>query len=53
MITGRESLLEFKLDLCLSDNKIKGNGGAYKGWDAPMKDPSNFCDDASFRNEEL
>ena len=46
-------MLELKLDLCLSNYTIKGNGGAYKGCIAAMKYPSDLRDDASFRNEEL
>ena len=53
MIIGRDLLLELKLDLCFSDYMIKGHGGAYKGCTAPMKDIYNFCDDASFINEEV
>ena len=53
MIIGRDLLLELMLDLCLSDYTIKGNGGAYKGCTAPMRDPYNLCDDASFRNEKV
>ena len=53
MILGWELLLEPKLDLCFSNYTIKGNGGACKGFTAPMKDPSDLCDDASFRNEEV
>ena len=51
MIIGRDLLLKLKLDLCLSDYNIKGNGGAYGGCTATMKDPSDLCDDTSFRNE--
>ena len=46
-------MLELKLDLRFSDYKITSNGGACEGCTAPMKDPSKFCDDAIFRNEEL
>ena len=53
MIIGRELLLELKLYLCLYKYKIKVSGGAYKECTAPMKYPSNLCDDASFRNQEL
>ena len=51
MIIGWYLLLELKLDLCFSDYKIKGNGGAYEGCTAPMKYPSNLCDDTRFINE--
>ena len=53
MILGQDLFLEIKLDLCLSGYTIKGNGGAYKGCTSPMKYPYDFCDDASFRNEEV
>ena len=51
MIIGQDLLLELKLDLCLSDYTIKGNGGVYEVFKAPMKYPSNLCDDSSFINE--
>ena len=51
MIIGQDLLLELKLDLRLSDFTIKGNGGTYKGFTAPMRYTYNFCDDASFRNK--
>ena len=53
MIIGQDFLLELKLDLCLSDYMIKGNGGTYEGCTNPMKYPSNLYYDTSFRNEEL
>ena len=53
MIICQDLLLELKLDLCFSDYTIKGNEGAYEGCTAPMKDPYDLCDDASFRNEEV
>ena len=51
MIIGQDLLLELKLYLYFSDYMIKGNVGAYEGCTDPMKDPSDLCDDASFRNE--
>ena len=51
MIIGRYLLLELKLDLCISDDTIKGNEGAYEGCTAPMKDPYDFFNDANFINE--
>ena len=51
MIIGRDLLLELKLDLYFSNFTIKGNGGAYEGCTAPMKDPYDLCDDTSFINE--
>ena len=51
-IICQDLLLELKLDLRFSNYKIKGNGGTYKGCTAPMKDPSDFCDNERFRNEE-
>ena len=53
MIIDQDLLLELKLDLCFSNYTIKGNGGAYEVFTAPMKDSYKFCDDASFRNEEV
>ena len=53
MIIGRDLLLKLKLDLCFSDCTVKGNGCAYKGCTAPMKDPYDLCDESSSRNEEL
>ena len=53
MIIDWDLFLELKLDLCFSNHMIKGNGGAYEGYTAPMKYPFDLCDDASFRNEEL
>ena len=53
MIIDQDLLLELKLDLCLYYYTIKVNGGVYEGCTAPMRDPYNFCDDASFRNEEV
>ena len=53
MIIGQDLLLELKLNLCLYNYTMKGNGGAYKGCTAHMKDSYNICDDASLRNGEL
>ena len=53
MIIGQDLLLELKLDLCFSNCMIKGNGVAYKVCTTPMRYPNNFCNDASFRNEEV
>ena len=53
MIIGQDLLLELKLNLYFCGNTIQGNGGVYKGCNAPMKDSYNLCDDVSFRNEEL
>ena len=53
MIIGLELLLELKLDLCFSKCTIKGSGGVYEEFTVPMKDPSDLCDDASFKNEKL
>ena len=39
MIIGQSSLLDLKLDLCLSYYKFRGNGGAYVVCAAPTKDP--------------
>ena len=51
MIVGQDLLLELKLDLCYSNYTIEVNGGAYEGCNAPMKYPSDLCDDSIFRNE--
>ena len=53
MIIGQDLLLELKLDLCFPNYMIKGNGGSYEGCTAPMRDPYDLCNDASFRNEEV
>ena len=53
MIIGQYLLLELKLYLYISDYTIKVDGCAYKGCTAPMRDPYDLCDDASFRNEKL
>ena len=53
MIIGWDLLLELKLDLCFSNYTIKGSKGVYEEFTAPMKYPSDLCDDASFKNEEL
>ena len=53
MIIGWYLLLELNIDLCLSNDMIKDNGGAYKGYTAPMKYSSNLRDNSSFRYEEL
>ena len=52
MIIGQDLLLNLELDLCFYDYTIKGNGGTYKGCTAPMKDPYDLCNDASFLNED-
>ena len=44
-------MLELKLDLCLSDYTIKGNGGGYKGCNDLMRYTYDLCDDTKFRNE--
>ena len=38
MILGRDILSELKIDLCFSDNTIKGNLGTCKGSKSPIKD---------------
>ena len=38
MILGCNIFYELKIDLCLSNNNVKGNGFAYEGYNAPMKD---------------
>ena len=53
MIIGRDLLLELKLDLWFSDYTIIGNGGMYKGYTTPMKDPYNLRDYARLGNEEV
>ena len=41
MILGCDILNELQIDLCFSKNTIIGNGGAYEGCAAPMKDVTN------------
>ena len=53
IIIGRDLLLELKLDLCLHDYNIRGNGGTYEGCTVSMKDTSDLRNDARFRNESL
>ena len=53
MIIGQDLLLEFNLDLCFSDNTIKGNGGTYEVFTAHMKDTYDLCDEVRFINEEV
>ena len=61
MILGRDILSEIKIDLHFCNNKIRVNGGTYKGCTAPMKDFSRINFDMSsdwlkykiFWNEEL
>ena len=53
MIIGQDLLLELKLYYVSPIILIKGNGDMYEGCTAPMKDPYDLSDDASFRNEEV
>ena len=52
MIIGWELLLELKLDLCFSDQTIRGNGGAYEGCTISMNDTSDLRNGASFGDEK-
>ena len=47
MILGREIMSKLRIYLCFSNNKIRGNGGTYKGYTAPMKVVSNINFNAS------
>ena len=38
MILGCNTFLKINIDLCLSYNTIRDNGGAYKVYTAPTKD---------------
>ena len=47
MILVCEMLSKLKIDLCLSNNLIRGNVGAYDGYTNPMKDMTNITVNAS------
>ena len=42
MILGNGIFSELQIDLCLSDNIIRRNGGNYEGCNDPIKDVSNI-----------
>ena len=41
-LLGRDILFELQICLCFSNNKIRGNGGAYEGYTSPMKEVTNM-----------
>ena len=61
MIPWRDIFSKLQIGLFFFNNKIMGNGGAYKGCNNPMKDAtdinlktsSDWINDKGFRNEEL
>ena len=48
IIPGCDILYKLKLYLCLSANKNKGGGGAYKGCMSPMKEISKINFNTSY-----
>ena len=42
MILGREIFSEIQIDLCFSNNTVRGDGGAYERCKAPMKHVTNI-----------
>ena len=55
MILGCDILSKLNIDLCFSDNKIRGNEGSYKGCKTQMKDVSkiNFNASSNWIKDEI